>query len=279
MKQPRQTGFSRACARIFFLGILALGSQAASGLTVSLPDQHPGQIGLNKAGPMAKAGTMLLRVYAEYSDHKKGVGGKPFKSGNPYLQVVRGKILVDAVAASDSEILLSDLGRLGLRKGSRYGSIVSGWLPIGVINKAAQLESLRFISASIPITNTGLVDSEGDVAMRSDIARSGSGVDGAGTLVGILSDSYAQQTTGITAATDVASGDLPSGVIVLDDNAVCTNGVESQPCTDEGRAMMQIVHDVAPGANIAFHTAFGGIANFASGIQDLADAGADVIVV
>lgn len=33
---------------------------------------------------------------------------------------------------------------------------------------------------------------------------------------------------------------------------------------------MQLIHDVAPGANLAFHTAFGGIAVFARGIIRLA---------
>ena len=47
---------------------------------------------------------------------------------------------------------------------------------------------------------------------------------------------------------------------------------------DEGRAMAQIVHDVAPGANIQFHTAFDGEANFAQGIIDLKNAGSKVIV-
>ena len=42
--------------------------------------------------------------------------------------------------------------------------------------------------------------------------------------------------------------------------------------------MMQIIHDVAPGANLAFHTAFDGIADFANGIKKLAEAGCKVIV-
>ena len=41
--------------------------------------------------------------------------------------------------------------------------------------------------------------------------------------------------------------------------------------------MMEIIHDVAPGASQAFHTAFEGQASFAQGIIDLAVAGADVI--
>ena len=50
------------------------------------------------------------------------------------------------------------------------------------------------------------------------------------------------------------------------------------PGIDEGRAMAQLIHDVAPDASVSFHTAFNGIADFAQGIQDLADGGADVIV-
>jgi hypothetical protein len=84
--------------------------------------------------------------------------------------------------------------------------------------------------------------------------------------VGVLSDSY--DTLG-GAAAGVASGDLPAGVIVLDDTVAGS---------DEGRAMMEIVHDVAPGAGQAFHTAFTGQAGFASGIGDLVAAGAHVIV-
>jgi hypothetical protein len=42
--------------------------------------------------------------------------------------------------------------------------------------------------------------------------------------------------------------------------------------------MMQLIHDLTPGARLAFHTAFHGGANFASSILQLAAAGCDLIV-
>lgn len=47
---------------------------------------------------------------------------------------------------------------------------------------------------------------------------------------------------------------------------------------DEGRALMEIVHDVAPGTQQMFHTTEFGQASFAQGILDLRNAGARVIV-
>ncbi|MGV6819500.1 MAG: Ig-like domain-containing protein [Parvularcula sp.] len=119
-------------------------------------------------------------------------------------------------------------------------------------------------------TNAGSVTSEGDVAEHSDDARANFFVDGTGIKVGVLSDSMNASGSSVTYADDIASGDLPAaGVEILQDAA---SG------SDEGRAMAQIVHDVAPGADIAFHTAFAGQANFAQGIVDLFNVGSQVIV-
>jgi hypothetical protein len=108
--------------------------------------------------------------------------------------------------------------------------------------------------------------------MRTDEVRTDVGLDGSGVTVGTLSDSYACLSSPTSEADDVASGDLPDDVIVLAELDGCTGAI------DEGRAMIQLIHDVAPGADQLFHTAFNGYADFAQGIVDLADAGADVIV-
>ena len=108
------------------------------------------------------------------------------------------------------------------------------------------------------------------------VARSTFDVDGSGVTVGALSDSYDNLGA---AAGDVATGDLPGMGNPLG-NTTPVNVLEELPGDgiDEGRAMLQLVHDVAPGADLAFHTAFLGQADFANGIIELAATGSDVIV-
>ena len=96
---------------------------------------------------------------------------------------------------------------------------------------------------------------------------------------------YANNGFNTTAAGDAATGDLPASVNVIEEATCMQYGQPIQlPFGDEGRAMMQIVHDVAPGAGLAFYTAENSEADFASGIAQLAapvasgGAGAKVIV-
>ncbi len=135
-------------------------------------------------------------------------------------------------------------------------------------------------SGAINTCATGVV-SEGDAQLGASAARTQFDVDGTGIKVGVLSDSFDLKPTGVKQANDVASGDLPgpgnpcgrtTPVQVVDDDP----GAFSQ--ADEGRAMTQIVHDIAPGADLAFATAATGEVAFAQNIQDLANAGSDVIV-
>lgn len=213
----------------------------------------------------------LLTLHQEYRAYLIQGSGGPLKPSNSMLPVIGNRVIVDAVASGDTGALLADLEALGLQKAAAYGRMVSGQLPIDAIDDLDALDSLNFVRPAYATTGVGLVDSQGDAAMNSDDARATWSVDGTGVTVGTLSDSYDCALAPITdAATDVTNGDLPAGIAVLDDT-VC-------PGSDEGRAMMQIIADVAPGADQAFHTASNGQADFAQGIEDLAAAGANVIV-
>ncbi len=123
-----------------------------------------------------------------------------------------------------------------------------------------------------PISSAGLVNNEADHALHTDLARVNYGVSGAGVKVGILSDSFDTDATAAThMAQDIANGDLPASVSILED---WSGGGQA----DEGRALAQVIHDIAPGASIAFATAYGGQEHMAANILALANAGCKVII-
>jgi hypothetical protein len=187
-------------------------------------------------------------------------------------------ISVAIVARGDGNALASQLRALGVSNVRAMGSLVSGRVPLATLKSIAALPDVQSVRPAFARTHAGLVTTQGDRAQGSANARASYGVDGSGVRVGILSDSFKCLTGPIFPGQmftmmrqDIKNDDLPSTVKVLADNA-CDGA------NDEGRAMGQIVHDVAPGASIAFHTAFAGEADFAQGIIDLADAGSKVIV-
>jgi hypothetical protein len=214
-------------------------------------------------------------------------------------------VLIDAITKGDPQKLKAALVGLGLQRASQYSNDVGGWLPVDQLDAATALTEVHAIRAAMMRTKSGAVTSQGDYAQNSDLVRSANSLSGAGITVGVLSDSYdcyqQYQNAGnpppggnqgyanngftATAATDISTGDLPASVTVLEEASCQNYGAPTQlPFGDEGRAIMQIVHDVAPGAGLAFYTAENSEADFANGISQLAasaasgGAGAKVII-
>jgi hypothetical protein len=111
-------------------------------------------------------------------------------------------------------------------------------------------------------TGQGSVTSQGDATHSAAAARSIYGVDGTGVKIGVLSDGVSHlsssQALGDLGTVTVLPGQTGSG--------------------DEGTAMLEIIHDLAPGAQLYFATASSGITNFANNIRALRAAGCDIIV-
>lgn len=130
-----------------------------------------------------------------------------------------------------------------------------------------------------PIPASGIAYTLGDKAQKSDLVRHGFAVDGEGIKVGVLSNSYNKQL-GNQAAIDVLNGDLP-GTGNPNQDTIPVQVLMDYPFgiqTDEGRAMLQIIHDVAPKAQLAFRTGFISAGNMAQGIKELQQAGCNVEV-
>jgi len=116
-------------------------------------------------------------------------------------------------------------------------------------------------------TNVGSVNSQAVAGQNVTAARNAFNVNGAGVKVGVLSDSVSKFRGGL--ADSQASGDLGPVQVIQD----------APQGSDEGRAMLELVKDIAPGARLAFATAFvGGQTGFTQSIDKLRTAGSDVIV-
>jgi len=177
------------------------------------------------------------------------------------------------------------------------GTVVASRRP--VVYGAGETSSTA-ATPSEGICEGGSVISEGLEQLNVPAARAAFGARGAGETIGVISDSFNSATAAVGggtiaahAAEDEASDDLPgpsndcSGqqipVRVIAEAPPPAPG-EEESLTDEGRAMLQVVHDLAPHAELAFATAYSTEIQFARNIERLAEpvavggAGADVIV-
>jgi len=145
---------------------------------------------------------------------------------------------------------------------------VQGWVSLNSIDAITRLDNV--ISVTSPVyghSKVGSRTTEGDAILRSSILRN-QGITGSGVRVGIISDGSA----GLSAAQ--ASGDLPSNVTQF---SSCIVGFISG-CS-EGTAMAEIIHDIAPDAELAIADALTTSLEFIQRLDQLAnDFNADIIV-
>jgi hypothetical protein len=230
------------------------------------------------------------------------------------------EVLVDAATRGDPQQLKAALVSLGLEHASVYANAVGGWLPVTSIAAAAANPKVAFIHASLPHRRAA-VALQGDYVQHSYALRQTyPTLTGTGVTVGVISDSfdcyavYAEPNSGVpasgtngyasngftaTAEDDEADGALPASVNVLAEpynqnggpgspgggagNCLDYDPPTQLPFSDEGRAMLQIVHVVAPSASLAFYTGDDSETDFANGILKLASpvasggAGANII--
>jgi subtilase family protein/HYR domain-containing protein len=116
-------------------------------------------------------------------------------------------------------------------------------------------------------TGVGSRSSEGDVTHLAFAARGAFHIDGTGIKIGVLSNGVRNL------AASQAAGDL-GPVTIIGPAAPC---LATAPC-DEGTATLEIIHDLAPGAQLFFASAFVSITSFADNIRALRAAGCDIIV-
>jgi hypothetical protein len=263
-------------------------------LNINLPEPAPAPVDpndLRRVG-LDRLGLPPQTVNSRLSSDLLVLSG-PVTDGVGSLGVITDSLTLDEtfsnvavrVTSDDINSLLPELQQLGFEVlGSAPElNFVEGFVPIANINNLGQLLERQGFGGAIPVykpvTDIGSADSQADFVFESNRVRAAlpTGFDGTGVTIGVLSDSY--NSLG-GAAAGVASGDLPG---VGNPNGFTTpvNVLQDSGTSDEGRAMIELIHDIAPGAAIAFATANGGELNYAQNIRDLADpamGNADVVV-
>ena len=154
-----------------------------------------------------------------------------------------------------------------LRSAAQFG-LVYARAPLDSMETVAALPFVRAIGPpAYSVRRTGSVTSAGDTVMRADLTRA-MGVTGKGVKVGIIADSLRDP------ATSINSGDLPATVTIVNGQ----DGSTDPGARDEGRALAEIIHDLAPGADLFFRTGFPTSVDFIAAVQELTAAGVHVIV-
>lgn len=187
---------------------------------------------------------------------------------DPHNHQKANKPLTAQVLAEDAEQVAETLKTLNIEVlGVGTGSLTVRLKP----GQKELLESVPGILRVLPHSwkgRRGQVVSQADSAMEVDQVRSQLGLTGKGVSIGVLSDSF---NCDGEAAYGEQQGDLPVVTVI-------SEAVDCDSVKDEGRAMAELIHDLAPGADILFYAASNGPEDFANGIRVLAERGARVIV-
>lgn len=236
-----------------------------------------------KNGPMASAGAQLIDVYRDFRKFQRN-GGAGSEFSHPLADQVLmldGRVGVTVRGRGSFDALTARLRQSGAELIFRNPklNVIDAWVPVGQLHDLAIDRTIVALNPIYrPVLNKqGSADNQADRVLKADRLRSVYGLDGRGVTIGVQSDSVNKFRNGL--AGSIATGDLPpTGITVINDSPQPRNDSEFGEPTDEGRAMLELIHDIAPKSALAFGTADFGIQTFADNIRALNAAGAEVIV-
>ena len=184
-----------------------------------------------------------------------------------------GRVQVYVHVAQVTSAVIKSLASAGLAVDTSNADmrVVQGWVSSSSLDRLAAVAGVQSVAPPVyAYLNTGSVDTAGDGILNADDVRSqfaAYGINGSGIKVGVISDGVTHK------ANSQATGDLPASITV--NPSLPGSG-------DEGTAMLEIVNDLAPGAQLYFSGAEASgsftSADMVSDINWLAAQGCRVIV-
>ncbi|MGA2624283.1 MAG: S8/S53 family peptidase [Bacteroidota bacterium] len=161
----------------------------------------------------------------------------------------RGRIglLLDVKGVSQN--LIARLQALGgaIDLSLPQAKLISVYMPIDKVEDVAMLDEVKIVRPMVGgSTNTGSKTTEGDSIHHAINVRSDLNVLGDSINVGVISDGC------VSWPASQSGGDLPAG---FGPPSYTYGGLSREGWGDEGTAMMEIVHDLAPNATLFFYGA------------------------
>ena len=237
----------------------------------------------------------LQNLQGQFNAHTSQKPASSFSTEDGTINIIQNQqVFVDISVKNlaDVQPLLDKLKVLGATEIASFRKQVSALIPIKQLSQLKNYSEISWVSSNKPINRAvkterkrGVAFNAADQAMFTDVVRKQYGVDGTGVSIGVMSDSFncidekeELDESELDYALDIFTGDLPDDVTVLKEFPVCRDADGELLVTDEGRAMMQLIYDIAPGVKLYFYTASTGATAFAAGILALEEAGVDIIV-
>jgi subtilisin family serine protease len=229
-------------------------------------------------GPQALRLAGMLRQVVRMVDQRGVAAVRAMLQQQVRLQQQDVEVYIHMQNPTPTELQSLEALDIKIKRVHRMGDRLTAYasLPLHALTPLLEYAFVQYVGAphysmvrNLPVTTrVGSVTSSGDTAMRAAELRANLGIDGSGVRIGIISDSL------VNLQASVDSGDLPATLEII--NGQDGSGEASN--NDEGRAMAEIIHDLAPGATLMFHTGFPTSLDMATAILALAEAGADIIV-
>jgi hypothetical protein len=295
-------------AVMLVLGLLAPQGAGAAVPTLRLTSSSPLSPELEALATPAVRSRSLAGQAAALGLPREGAGGMVRDGGRVVVEVRfegGADAAVEAVKATGAQVL---------NVSGRYQTLVASVAP-GALQALAAVPGVVGVTPSLApelaalggpstaaISSNGLCEggsviSQGVAQLNVPAARAAFGARGAGETIGVISDSFnsATVTEGgapipTRAHDDEVTNDLPGPASTCSGQLAPVQVIAEEPIdpeappTDEGRAMLQAIHDLAPHARLAFATGAPAEIAFAQNIERLAapvsqgGGGADVIV-
>lgn len=193
-----------------------------------------------------------------------------------------GKIAIAFFPSGNITLLHEELKAIGVTNTTlRFeNKVITGMLPLDLV---PLIDNCKYLETAMPTykaeLNFGRTKNQAGSAMLADRISAQLGFTGQGVKIGIISDTF-NVHDGLDVR--VQNGDLPGkenpngftkDVTILRESNISLNSAR-----DEGRAMAELIHDIAPEAELYFYGASDGYFELNDAILALEAAGCDIIV-